>query len=142
MLIHVASGAVVVTCLLLDQRFAGSNPADGDGFLMAIKFRSVTSIGGEVKPSAPCKILRHVNIAAEFEIHTSSAKFSMFLSRSSCFVTRLLLVILPVSSGGRMRSFSVSTSFCRGSSCSYIAWRMKYRPLGGRSSETQSYKST
>jgi hypothetical protein len=45
----------------LDPRFAGSNPAEDDGFLKAIKISSTASLGGEVKPSAPCrKILRHV----------------------------------------------------------------------------------
>jgi hypothetical protein len=39
--------------LPLDPRFAGSNPAESGGFLKAIKIRSTTSFGGEVKPSAP-----------------------------------------------------------------------------------------
>jgi hypothetical protein len=38
----------------------GSNPARKDGFLMAIKIRSTTSFGGDVKPSVLCKILLHV----------------------------------------------------------------------------------
>jgi hypothetical protein len=50
-----------LSCLPLNPRFAGSNPTEGDGFLRAIKIRSTTAFGGEVKPSAPCcKILRHV----------------------------------------------------------------------------------
>jgi hypothetical protein len=49
-----------------DQRFAGSNPAEGDGFLRAIKLRSTTSFGGEVKPSVLCrKILRRAKDAFE-----------------------------------------------------------------------------
>jgi hypothetical protein len=36
--------------MALNPRFAGSNPADSDGFLTAIKIRSTTSFGGEVKP--------------------------------------------------------------------------------------------
>jgi hypothetical protein len=45
----------------LDPRFRDSNPAEDDGFLRAITIRSITSLGGEVKPSVPCrKILRHV----------------------------------------------------------------------------------
>jgi hypothetical protein len=43
----------VVVCLPLDPRFAGSNPAEGDGFLRVIKIRSTTSFKGEVKPSVP-----------------------------------------------------------------------------------------
>jgi hypothetical protein len=42
--------------------FAGSNSAEGDGFLRAIKILSTPSIGGEVKPETPCcKIIRNVN---------------------------------------------------------------------------------
>jgi hypothetical protein len=35
----------------LDPRFAGSNPAENDGFLRAIKIRKTSSFGGEAKPS-------------------------------------------------------------------------------------------
>jgi hypothetical protein len=46
---------------LLDPRFAGSNPAVDNGFLRAIKIRSTTSFGGEVKPLVTYqKIERHV----------------------------------------------------------------------------------
>jgi hypothetical protein len=38
----------VVACLPLDPSFAGSNPAEDDGLLRAIKIRSTTSFGGEV----------------------------------------------------------------------------------------------
>jgi hypothetical protein len=34
----------------LEPRFAGSNPAEDDEYLRAIKIRSVTSFGVEVKP--------------------------------------------------------------------------------------------
>jgi hypothetical protein len=45
----------------VDPRFEGLNPGEGDGLSRAIKIRSMTSFGGEVKLSAPfCKILRHV----------------------------------------------------------------------------------
>jgi hypothetical protein len=50
----------------LDRRFAGSNPAEGDGILMAVEIRSTTSFGEEVKPPAPHrKISRHVKIPFE-----------------------------------------------------------------------------
>jgi hypothetical protein len=40
---------------------AGSNTAEDDVFLVAIKMRSTTSFGGEVDPSVPChKTLWHV----------------------------------------------------------------------------------
>jgi hypothetical protein len=57
----VVLGIVMVSVLSLDPRFAGSNPAVGDGILGAITICSTPSFGGEVKPSAPCReILRHV----------------------------------------------------------------------------------
>jgi hypothetical protein len=57
-----------LACLPLDSSFAGSNPADGDGFLKAIKIRSAPSFGGKVKPSASChKIIRHVKEPFEYE---------------------------------------------------------------------------
>jgi hypothetical protein len=52
---------LILACLPLDPRFAGSNPAEDDGFLRSIKIHSTPSFGGEVKPSVPCrKILQHV----------------------------------------------------------------------------------
>jgi hypothetical protein len=50
-----------------------------------------------------------------------------------------LLVGLPESSAGRIRSFSLSTPIDHGFSCSYIIWGMNNRPLGGRSSEMNSH---
>jgi hypothetical protein len=44
----------VVACLPQDPKFMGSNSAEDDGFLRAIKICSTTSFGGEVKPSVPC----------------------------------------------------------------------------------------
>jgi hypothetical protein len=46
-------GGLVAACLPLDPRFAGSNPADDDGFLRVIKICSTSSFGGKVKPSVP-----------------------------------------------------------------------------------------
>jgi hypothetical protein len=47
--------------LTLDSRFTGSNPAEEDGFLRAIKICGTLSFGGEVKPLVPShKILGHV----------------------------------------------------------------------------------
>jgi hypothetical protein len=51
----IALGGLVVACLPVDLRFAGSNPAEDDGFLRVIKIRSATSFGGEIKPSVPCR---------------------------------------------------------------------------------------
>jgi hypothetical protein len=58
---YVALGGFVVTCLSLNLRFMTSNPAEDNGFLRAIKIRSTTSFGGEVKLSVPsCKVFRYV----------------------------------------------------------------------------------
>jgi hypothetical protein len=52
----------------LNPRFAVSNPAESDGFLRAIKIRSRTSFGEEVKPSFIYrKLLRHVKEPYEYE---------------------------------------------------------------------------
>jgi hypothetical protein len=46
----------------------GSNPAEDDGFLRAIKIRGTTSFGGDVKSLVPCrKISRHVKESYEYE---------------------------------------------------------------------------
>jgi hypothetical protein len=59
-------GGLVIACLQLDPRFAGSHPAEVDGFLKAIKVRSMTSFKREVKPSVTCRyILRHVKYTCE-----------------------------------------------------------------------------
>jgi hypothetical protein len=39
----VALGGPMVACLPLNPKFVGSNPAENDGFLRAIKIRSTTS---------------------------------------------------------------------------------------------------
>jgi hypothetical protein len=54
-------GGLVVSVLGLDPSFAVSNTVEDDGFLRKIKIRSMTSLGGEAKPSIPCpNILRQV----------------------------------------------------------------------------------
>jgi hypothetical protein len=68
----------------------GSNPADDSGLLRAMK-----SVGGEVKPSAPCRniLRRMLKSPAEYERDISSAKFTAIsLQVSPCFATRCLLV--------------------------------------------------
>jgi hypothetical protein len=50
----VALGGLVVACLLLDPRFWGSNLADDDVLLRAIKM-SRTFFGGEVKLLTSCR---------------------------------------------------------------------------------------
>jgi hypothetical protein len=54
------SAVLWFSCVSLNPRFAGTNPAEEDGFLRAIKICSATSFEGELKPSVPCrKILRY-----------------------------------------------------------------------------------
>jgi hypothetical protein len=62
--------------LPLDPRFAGSHPVKDDEFLRAIKIRSTTSFGGEVKPSVPCKFLRHVTESYRYERRYFVEKFT------------------------------------------------------------------
>jgi hypothetical protein len=51
----------VVIVLVIGPKVCESDPAENDKFLRAIKIRSTTSFGREVKPSASCrKLLRHV----------------------------------------------------------------------------------
>jgi hypothetical protein len=58
----------MVIVIAFDTRFAGSNPAEDDRYLMAIKIRSMTSFGGEVKPMTQCrKILRHVKDPLKYD---------------------------------------------------------------------------
>jgi hypothetical protein len=53
-------GGLVVSALAIGPKVRGFRSQRGRGFLRAVKIRSTPSFGGEVKPSAPCKILRHV----------------------------------------------------------------------------------
>jgi hypothetical protein len=64
-------GGLVVACLPLDPRFEGSNPAEDNVFLRAIKIWNIISFGGEVKLSVPCcKILQHVKEPSSKKTHT------------------------------------------------------------------------
>jgi hypothetical protein len=51
----------VVSVLATGPKGCGLEPGQGDVLLRAIKIRSTSSFGWEVKPKVPCrKILRHV----------------------------------------------------------------------------------
>jgi hypothetical protein len=79
----------VLTCLPLDRRFAGSNPAQNDGFLGEIKIRNTTSFVGEVKPLAPCRnILRHVKKLRSMTEMLRRLNSKIFLAK---FLTNSLL---------------------------------------------------
>jgi hypothetical protein len=80
----------------LDPRFGGANSAEEDGFLMAIKIRSTTSLGGEVNPSAhvvrfygmlkkPAKYERDMYLS-KFTVKFSP-KFSLLCYKVSVVVT-------------------------------------------------------
>jgi hypothetical protein len=88
------------------QRSQGSDPAEDDGFLRAIEIRS-TPFGGEVKLEAPCrKILRHAKKPfVVWQRYVVKLNSSFPSPSSSCFATRWLLVGLPESSDGWIRSF-------------------------------------
>jgi hypothetical protein len=81
----VALGGLVVACLPLGPRFAGSNPAEDDGFLRVIKFRSTTSFGGEVKPSVPCRRFTACkkNLTSMKEMLCKQNSTAMFLTHVS-----------------------------------------------------------
>jgi hypothetical protein len=59
----------MVSVLVTAYKVRGFKPAERDGFLKAIKIRSTSSFGGEVKPDAPCrKIIRDVKkISCKYE---------------------------------------------------------------------------
>jgi hypothetical protein len=91
--------------LPLDQTFAGSNAAEVEVFLRAIKVRSTTSFGGEVKQSVPGrKILRNSkNPYSMKEILVG--KINGYFSRSFyCFATKYLCWILLNTYGGWIRN--------------------------------------
>ena len=48
-------GGLGVACWPLVPKFAGSNPSEAVGFLGRKKILSTPSVGGEVKPSVPCR---------------------------------------------------------------------------------------
>jgi hypothetical protein len=98
-------GGVTVTMLAIGPKFSEFEPSWGDGFLRAIKIRSMTSSGGELKPSAPIRnILRHV--------------------KNHCKVLTKIF----------QRSFPLLISFHHSSPCSGITWWMNTRPASSRRS--------
>jgi hypothetical protein len=61
----------------LDPRFAGSDPADIDGYLRSIKILSTTFFGGEARALVLSVIFyRMFKYLYEYESDTSWAKFS------------------------------------------------------------------
>jgi hypothetical protein len=102
----VVLGGLVVACLPLDPKFAGSNQVEDDGFLRAIKIRCATSFGGEVKPSVPCrKFIRYVTEPYEYEILRRQNSAAISSPHFSYFASRCLRWSLPKSSSGRIRNY-------------------------------------
>jgi hypothetical protein len=70
----------------LVPKFAGSNPAEAVGFFGEKKILSTPSFGGEVKPSVPCRALRHVKEPkSDVEVATFGKISRQFLDHSSTF---------------------------------------------------------
>jgi hypothetical protein len=71
----------MVSVLAIRPKVRGFKPGRGHGFLRAIKIRSMSSFGGEVNPSAPCrKNLRHVKEPYEYERQNYADKTHHLLS--------------------------------------------------------------
>jgi hypothetical protein len=97
--ISVALGGLVVILLTLDLRFAGSNPA--------IKIRSTTSFGRNIKPSRRSHVVRFYGMLKSLQVlkrYFVEKIEGHFSSRFSCFATRCLCWSLAVSSGGLLRN--------------------------------------
>jgi hypothetical protein len=58
---------LLVSVLVTGPKVRGFKPGRRDGFLRGIETRSTPPYGGEVKPSASLKILRHVKITSKYE---------------------------------------------------------------------------
>jgi hypothetical protein len=130
-------GGVVFSVLATGPKGRGFKPSRGDGFLRAIKNRSTPSFGRKVKPEVSrCKILRHVK-KIPWGISDTNRKNFNSLVHSSYLPQISMLVGLPETSGGRVRSYPSWHHHHHGSPL--ITWGMNNRPVGGCSSETQSH---
>jgi hypothetical protein len=74
-------GGLEVACWPLVPKFAGSNPAEAVGFFgRKKKILNTPSFGEEVKPSVPCRALRHVKEPKSDVEFALSAKFRGYIS--------------------------------------------------------------
>ena len=92
----------------LDPRFAGSNPAEVDGFFSERKNLSKTSFGREVKPWVPCRKLRQVK-EPQAEIRASEPNLSDF-SRS---LQKATLMIWDVKSVVKIQTTTTTVNASR-----------------------------
>jgi len=78
-------GGLEVACWALVPKFAGSHPAKAIGFL-GQKFFSTSFLGGEVKPSVPCRSFttckRSLNVMWKLAFRQN---YRTFLAHSSTF---------------------------------------------------------
>jgi hypothetical protein len=99
----VALGDLVVIVLAIGPKFAGSDPAQDDGFLRAIQICSTTSFGGEIKQAVPCckfslLVKRHLQYKRDTCRQNSWTFIAKFLPL--CYWVSLLVTV--ESSGGQI----------------------------------------
>jgi hypothetical protein len=123
---HFISSWKLLCCMLaIGPKVRGCRLRWGDGYLRAIKIRSTPSFEEEVNPEAPCrKILRRVKVSYKNEQKYYASQDLSFHSPvpPACYQITVL-VGMPGSSGGLIRSFTLSTSFHHASPCSHITWK-------------------
>jgi hypothetical protein len=79
-------GGLEVACWSLVPEFAGSNPAEAVGFFGRKNPSARLPSEGEVKPSVPCRALRHVKEPkSDVEVVTFGKISRPFLTHSSTF---------------------------------------------------------
>jgi hypothetical protein len=125
---------VIVSVLTIGPKVHRFKPGRGNAFLRAIKIRTMSSFGGEVKPSAPCrKTLQYVKKSLR-GMNTSKAKVIICFPKFLLICYYMILVVgLPESSGGRITFPLPDHSTV--ALYSYITWGMNNQPVGGRYSE-------
>jgi hypothetical protein len=72
----------VVSVLVIEPKFRGFKPGRVRMIFMAIKIRSMTSFGEEVKPSVSCKVLWHVKEPYRYEKRYFVGKIHGYFSTS------------------------------------------------------------
>jgi hypothetical protein len=93
----VALGGLVVVVVAMDRKFAGSDSAEGDRVLRAIKIRSTTSFGG--KYSRWAHVVRFYGILKIPQYESDTCR-----QNSRTFLAKILLLCYWVSAGCRHES--------------------------------------
>jgi hypothetical protein len=130
---------VMISMPAIRPKFCRFKPARHDGIFMGDKnqqhiflLRGSKTTGPKPSDFKTCK----KSLASMNKNYFASQNSSFPLPEPPACYQITLLVVLPESSGGRIKTFPVSTSFHHGSPCSYITWGMNNRPAGSHSSET------